>query len=311
MSVFNSEVEMIDELGVPLGGTTLNDKVSALIFTDPEDTSDIVVCVRQESHWENLSETRPHEAGVIGALISTRIEGDSVFQERIDDWLVDCFGEDVASDTQERTHRFIEESLELAQAAGCSKEHALRILEYVYSRPEGEIKQEVGGTMVTLAALCCSLGIAMNLCGELEYKRINDLDVMRKIRKKHLTKPLLSKSVIPFEILISDKLDDVASSNNNDDLLVVNALACLLEVITDLASQGELELSKENFVSHLDIDKFGALSLDKSIPGEYRSGMWALLRSVGYLAPSEDHPSPVQKESTLKEWEAIVEQFKS
>jgi NTP pyrophosphatase (non-canonical NTP hydrolase) len=101
--------------------------------------------------------------------------------------LVDCFGEEIASDKIERNHRFIEEALELVQATGCTKSEVLQLVEYVYGRDIGETKQEVGGVMVTLAALCLAQEIDMAECGEVELARV--WTKVEKIRAKQKAKP--------------------------------------------------------------------------------------------------------------------------
>lgn len=109
------------------------------------------------------------------------------FQERVLPWMLECFGVTISRDWVERNHRFIEEALELVQAAGMSKEDALTLVDYVYGRPIGEVKQEVGGVMVTLAALCLANEVDMHECGEAELLRIWTKVVA--IREKQKTKP--------------------------------------------------------------------------------------------------------------------------
>lgn len=109
------------------------------------------------------------------------------FQERVNPWLLACFGQEIADDTQERNHRFLEESLELVQACGCTPSEAHQLVDYVYGRPVGEKTQEVGGVMVTLAALCLAQRIDMHQCGEVELARI--WTKVEKIRAKQAAKP--------------------------------------------------------------------------------------------------------------------------
>lgn len=101
-----------------------------------------------------------------------------------------CFGGEIAADKVERNHRFLEESLELVQAAGCTKDEALKLVEYVYGRPTGELHQEVGGVMVTLAALCKAQNIDMAIAGEVELSRC--WQMIEKIRAKQAAKPKMS-----------------------------------------------------------------------------------------------------------------------
>lgn len=117
------------------------------------------------------------------------------FQDQIDDWMQKCFGAVISSDQKERNYRFLEEALELAQACECSKEDALKLVDYVYGRPVGEDNQEVGGVMVTLAALCSARHLFMDRCADTELHRI--WRKMDQIRAKHETKPL--RSPLPGE----------------------------------------------------------------------------------------------------------------
>lgn len=94
------------------------------------------------------------------------------YQKRINGFMIKCFTKDVIENVPERSLRFIEEAIELVQATGLNKEHITKIMDYVYSRPIGERFQEVGGVMVTLAALCTTLKLDIVQCSELEYDRI-------------------------------------------------------------------------------------------------------------------------------------------
>lgn len=115
-----------------------------------------------------------------------RLKGDS-FQNRVKPWMDACFGPEISADRTEHNHRFIEEALELVQSTGCTKSEAHQLVEYVYGRDVGEPKQEVGGVMVTLAALCLAHGYDMHECGETELVRI--WTKVEKIRAKQAAKP--------------------------------------------------------------------------------------------------------------------------
>ena len=109
------------------------------------------------------------------------------FQNRVKPWMLKCFNEEIAADTVERNHRFLEEALELVQACDCTQHEAHQLVDYVYGRDTGEINQEVGGVMVTLAALCLAQGIDMHEGGEKELKRI--WTKVDQIRAKQAAKP--------------------------------------------------------------------------------------------------------------------------
>lgn len=109
--------------------------------------------------------------------------------------MLETFGVEISSDMLERSDRFIEEALELGQSLGHPKERAHALIEYVYGRPVGEPSQEVGGVMVTLAALCLAAGLDMHESAETELARIwTKIDV---IREKQKSKPRGSALPVP------------------------------------------------------------------------------------------------------------------
>lgn len=108
-------------------------------------------------------------------------------QPRVQPWLMECFGAMIAGDREERNHRFLEEALELVQACGCTASEAHQLVDYTFGRPVGEAAQEVGGVMITLAALCLANGLDMHEAGEAELARI--WTMVEKIRAKQAAKP--------------------------------------------------------------------------------------------------------------------------
>lgn len=115
---------------------------------------------------------------------ATKVES---FQKRVRPWMLACFGPVIPFDKTERNHRFIEEALELVQACGCTQSEAHQLVDYVYGRPAGERHQEVGGVMVTLAALCIAQDLDMHAAGETELARI--WTKVEQIRTKQAAKP--------------------------------------------------------------------------------------------------------------------------
>ena len=116
------------------------------------------------------------------------------FQARVDPWFRGCFPPAVCNDRLERGDRATEEVLEAFQVI-CRNEgvdfaergHAL--VDYVDGRPVGELEQEIGGIMTTVAALCLAHGIDMHVCGETELARISQPEIVEKIRAKQAAKP--------------------------------------------------------------------------------------------------------------------------
>ncbi|MFE1574187.1 hypothetical protein ACFIQG_20610, partial [Comamonas odontotermitis] len=117
----------------------------------------------------------------------TAPQAQPTFQQRVQPWLMECFGEMIAGDREERNHRFLEEALELVQATGCTQSEAHQLVNYVFGRPVGEPAQEVGGVMVTLAALCLANHLDMHQAGESELARI--WTKVEAIRAKQAAKP--------------------------------------------------------------------------------------------------------------------------
>jgi NTP pyrophosphatase (non-canonical NTP hydrolase) len=109
------------------------------------------------------------------------------FQSHVDAWMDACFGAEIKADVLERCDRFLEEALEFVQAAGYSPERANALVGYTFGRPVGEINQEVGGVMVTLAAMCNTIGVDIGAAAEGELERVwTKID---KIRAKQAAKP--------------------------------------------------------------------------------------------------------------------------
>lgn len=129
------------------------------------------------------------EAAALIRSLAGRVEAEKrgQFQARVKPWMDACFGPAISADRTERNHRFIEESLELVQANGCSRSEAHQLVDYVYDRPEGELHQEIGGVMVTLAALCLASDEDMHKAGETELARV--WTKVEQIRAKQAAKP--------------------------------------------------------------------------------------------------------------------------
>jgi NTP pyrophosphatase (non-canonical NTP hydrolase) len=117
------------------------------------------------------------------------------YQARVDDWMQACFGAQISADLTERCYRFLEEAGELCQALGMTQDQARQMIDYTFSREAGEPRQELGGVMVTLAALCNAAGLDMSGEGEAELTRIDDEATRAAIRAKQANKPLRGQAV--------------------------------------------------------------------------------------------------------------------
>lgn len=97
----------------------------------------------------------------IGSAVETAAEPASVLA-----WAVRSFGP-IALNRDERAARMAEEAIEVAQVEGVPLDVMQRITARVYSRPVGELGQEIGGLMVGLYALAARAGVDI----EAEFKR--------------------------------------------------------------------------------------------------------------------------------------------
>jgi hypothetical protein len=98
-----------------------------------------------------------------------------------------CFGVKAVVNLEERSARFLEESVELCQAVGLEEEAAISVVKYVYARPTGEVPQEVGGVAMTLGVLVEQLGL--NFEQEAYRELMRCCERIEAIREKHNKKP--------------------------------------------------------------------------------------------------------------------------
>jgi NTP pyrophosphatase (non-canonical NTP hydrolase) len=154
----------------------------------------------------------------------------SSFQERVRPWMLECFGPEIANDRVERGDRFCEEALELLQASGYDRRRVLALVDYVFNRPAGEITQETGGVLVTLAAFCLAHGIDMHAAGETELARIwTKVDV---IRAKQATKP--TGSALP--VAVPNHPEPASNRNCYSQYLGDGVFAISLELWSEMAN---------------------------------------------------------------------------
>lgn len=136
------------------------------------------------------------------------------FQRRVKKWMMECFGLVISADREERNHRFLEESLELVQACGCTVDEAYQLVDYVFGRPIGDKPQEVGGVMVTLAALCLAQDMDMFECGEIELARI--WTKVAQIRAKQASKPKYSPLPMSVDASSAEAGNDQINKENEN-----------------------------------------------------------------------------------------------
>ena len=176
-----------------------------------ENFSDAVILEMSELCDRNSPEDEPdamiaNANEVRGCIERAFDRAGGSFQSRVAPWMLGCFGEMIAGDREERNHRFIEEALELIQACGCSASEAHQLVDYVFGRPVGEPQQEVGGVMVTLAALCLANDLDMHVAAETELARV--WTKVEKIRAKQAAKPKYSALPIAPPRFLFIAMDD-------------------------------------------------------------------------------------------------------
>lgn len=143
---------------------------------------------------ENTDKASAHRRGESGLGVTEPVPTPAAesrgawrtYQSRVALWAQSCFGDD-ARQVDQRTHRFLEEALELAQALSTTAEQAHQLVDYVFSRPVGEAQQEAGGALLTLAALCEAACLPLQTCGEAELQRVQGL--RERIKAKHQSRP--------------------------------------------------------------------------------------------------------------------------
>lgn len=152
--------------------------------------------------WENTRDRFRANANMNGASVYTlhaeelrtlvknaKAHGAKSFQKRATEWAKRCFGVRLTDDLQERNFRFAEEAIELVQACGMKRSEVERAVDYVYGRPSGVTRQEVGGVYTTFALLCEAHGIDMVGEGERDLVEIDNPEKTEAIRVKRDKKP--------------------------------------------------------------------------------------------------------------------------
>lgn len=168
------------ESGEFFWGGTSNPREREVLLVQPMELDDIL-----KRHWDEDAPGDPVPAIPAG------------FQAEVDSWMDACFGDTIKADQLERADRFIEEALELAQTMpgfGADRAHAL--VDYVFSRPVGDRFQEVGGVMVTLAALCNAAELDIHDAAAFELARV--WTKVEAIRAKQAAKP--TGSALPVAV---------------------------------------------------------------------------------------------------------------
>lgn len=120
-------------------------------------------------------------------------------QTAVADWLIRAFGVEVATSPFDRAARVVEEATELAQAQGLTKERVLAMVEYVYGRPPGDPRQELGGARLTLLGYAAAIGASADHEEIREVERVLSTDI-EKFRKRQAEKVAAGVVVLGAEV---------------------------------------------------------------------------------------------------------------
>lgn len=188
----------------------------------------------------------------------------ATLQKRKDEWMRTCFTDEITDDPKERNRRFLEEALELVQALNMSRYEAHFMVDYVFDRDKGEPFQEVGGSILTLAALCTANKIDLMNAAETELARV--WTKVGVIRGKQKQKP--------------NFLEDL-------DWIIKNASS---ETLQSYANANVEELAKALFMKSADMslrysDPLAGLNL--AIALSHRAGL-IVKNDKGYIEPFKD-----------------------
>jgi hypothetical protein len=97
-------------------------------------------------------------------------------QEQVFKWVTAAFGVDHANSLPARSTRFLEEAIELYQAAGGDLAMAHKLLDFVFSRPVGDLSKEIGAVGLTLLSVAATAGVSCNGEEDREVVRVTSQD---------------------------------------------------------------------------------------------------------------------------------------
>lgn len=106
------------------------------------------------------------------------------FQNDMAAWGLEVLGSMTMNDQRVRAYRFLEEALELAQACGVTTDNVDSLVDYTFAHPVGEVDDEIGGTLATIALLATSFGYNLDLCAAKQLSKIQETAKIAKIRSK-------------------------------------------------------------------------------------------------------------------------------
>lgn len=144
----------------------------------------------------------------------TGVDNRNVRQAKIYGWLCDAFGYEESSSIPHRGIRLLEESAEAAHAAGVDLAMAHKMLDYVWSRPKGELEQELGGVGVTVLGLAHAAGLLADACEKKEVDRVLSKPIEHFRQRNALKNEAGFRAVTVSQSITEDHIGKVVQVNN-------------------------------------------------------------------------------------------------
>jgi hypothetical protein len=122
----------------------------------------------------------PEDSIPMIAVSLVEFSGLNDLRDRVGHWIVSRIGADHMH-SRERSMRMLEESVELSQAEGITREQVIRQVDHVFARPAGEPAQEAAGVAICLLGWCASMGVSFEslAAGELARIEAKPIDQIR------------------------------------------------------------------------------------------------------------------------------------
>lgn len=96
-------------------------------------------------------------------------------QSDVHAWCKAAFGDDHAFSIVQRGVRHAEETIEAAQASGVAADMLHRLIDHVYAKPAGELRQEIAQSGITLLALAQAANVDADAEEAREFQRISSM----------------------------------------------------------------------------------------------------------------------------------------
>ena len=88
-----------------------------------------------------------------------------------------------------------------------------------------------------------------------------------------------------------------------------SGIESLNKAIYWLKNNGYMEIDPDTYRAHFSLDEFVKLAMNEDIPKKFRGGLWVVLNSINYKAPTESDPNPKQNPATEEQFQYITMQY--